>query len=82
MIKFILEYMQQVLLDKKLDSVYIMLTDILSEETELLCKGDGAEKMVENAYQLKPENGSVLLKGVVSRKKQLIPSFITALQQE
>lgn len=77
-----LDYMQQVLLDKKLDSVYIMLTDILSEETELLCKGDGAEKMVENAYQLKPENGSVLLKGVVSRKKQLIPSFITALQQE
>ena len=77
-----LEYMQQVLLEKKLDMVYMMLTDILSEETELLCKGHDAEKIAEMAYNIKPENMAVVLKGVVSRKKQLIPSFITALQQE
>lgn len=77
-----LAYMKQVLVDKKLDMVYIMLTDILRETTELLCAGEESEKLAEHAYHMKPENGSVVLKGVVSRKKQLIPSFITALQQE
>jgi len=77
-----LAYMKQVLVDKKLDMVYIMLTDILRETTELLCAGEESEKLAEHAYHMKPENGSVVLKGVVSRKKQLIPSFIMALQQE
>ncbi|MGX8703121.1 MAG: putative manganese-dependent inorganic diphosphatase [bacterium] len=60
--------------------VFFMLTDILDEDTHLMCFGKGCEKLIEEAYGGKIENGNVLLKGVVSRKKQLIPAFMDALQ--
>lgn len=75
-------YMQKVLGDKKLDMVFVMLTDILNEETELLCEGEDAVALAERAYHISSQGYSVLLKGVVSRKKQLIPILITAMQQE
>lgn len=76
------DYMEQVLTDKKLDMVFVMLTDILNEETELLFEGERAAEIAECAYHLPMSEYSVVLKGVVSRKKQLIPSLIEALQQE
>lgn len=75
-------YMQKVLGDKKLDMVFVMLTDILNEETELLCEGEAAAALAERAYHIPSQGYSVVLKGVVSRKKQLIPMLITAMQQE
>ena len=61
--------------------VFIMLTNILEESSEIICYGTGSEKLVQDAFGVKEEDGGYLLKGVVSRKKQLIPAFITALQQ-
>lgn len=75
-------HMEQVLTDKKLDMVFVMLTDILNEETELLFAGERAAEIAECAYHLPMSEYSVVLKGVVSRKKQLIPSLIEAIQQE
>lgn len=76
------DYMEKVLTDKKLDMVFVMLTNILDEETELLCAGDGAVELAERAYHIASQGYSVVLKGMVSRKKQLIPVLITAMQQE
>ena len=61
--------------------VFIMLTNILEESSEIICYGTGSEKLVQDAFGVKEEDGGYLLKGVVSRKKQLIPAFITALHQ-
>lgn len=61
--------------------LFFMLTDIIHESTELLCYGGDSEELVEEAYHRSPENHSILLPGVVSRKKQLIPAFMNALQQ-
>ncbi|MGN0399314.1 MAG: putative manganese-dependent inorganic diphosphatase [Blautia sp.] len=61
--------------------VFIMLTNILEESSEIICYGSGSEKLVQDAFGVKEEDGGYMLKGVVSRKKQLIPAFITALQQ-
>ena len=60
--------------------VYFMLTNILEESTELLFYGEGSEKMAEIAFERKPENDTFHLKGVVSRKKQLIPAMMEAAQ--
>lgn len=60
-----------------------MLTNIINESTELVYYGDGAKELVENAFH--PETigeNSAVLPGVVSRKKQLIPGFMLALQQQ
>ena len=60
--------------------VFFMLTDIIKEDTHLLCCGKGCEKLIEESYGLPITDGEVLLTGVVSRKKQLIPAFMNALQ--
>lgn len=68
------------------DMMFFMLTNILSETTVLLCEGQGAEQLVWDAFHLEPEEHIdakdciVTLPGVVSRKKQLIPAVMMALQ--
>ena len=61
--------------------LFFMLTDIMNESTELLCFGGDSEELVREAFHQQPEDHSVYLPGIVSRKKQLIPAFMNALQQ-
>ena len=58
-----------------------MLTDILKESTHLICYGDDAAAVVQQAYRQIPGEEGVLLKGVVSRKKQLIPDLMSTLAE-
>ena len=64
-----------------LDAVFCMLTDILNQTTELLFVGDGAEKIIADAFRLPVSEDSYILEGVVSRKKQLIPPIMESLQE-
>ena len=61
--------------------LFFMLTDIINESTELLCYGGDSEDLAREAFHRDPREHSVVLPGVVSRKKQLIPAFMNALQQ-
>lgn len=63
------------------DMLYFMLTDMLKSCTELLCVGDGAEEIVENAFGVQQKDGAFLLPGVVSRKKQVVPELMMAVSQ-
>lgn len=60
---------------------FVMLTNIVKENTELLCFGDKARETALSAFQLPDDRKDIVLKGLVSRKKQLIPSIVTVLQQ-
>lgn len=62
--------------------LFFMLTDITKESTELICCGNGARKCIAEAYDI-PEDSDerIVLKGVVSRKKQLIPTLVATMQQ-
>ena len=62
--------------------IYFMLTDILDESTELLCVGSNAKEYIIDAFDLREDTDKIVLKGVVSRKKQLIPTLVGVLQQE
>lgn len=55
-------------------SVFLMLTDIMKEGTEMLIVSDD-ESVVEKAFGVKPEGGKAWLDGVMSRKKQVVPNF-------
>ena len=61
--------------------VYFMLTDILGESTEMICCGNNAKAYITDAFDLKEGADKLILKGVVSRKKQLIPTLVSELQQ-
>ena len=61
--------------------VFFMLTNILDEDTRLLCYGKDAGEVVKFAYNTDiGDDGIAFLPKVVSRKKQLIPAFMGALQ--
>ena len=60
---------------------FVMLTNIVKEDTELLCFGEKAKDVARSAFQLPADLETIVLKGLVSRKKQLIPSIVTVLQQ-
>ena len=75
------EYVLIVLKEHKLDMVFVMLTDILEESTMLIGAGEDADLIIEQSFSAQKEAGSYLLKGVVSRKKQLIPALIASMQE-
>lgn len=67
------------------DMIFFMLTNILTESTSLLCEGEGAEDLIRTAFRMdaageNDEANVVELPGVVSRKKQLIPSIMIACE--
>ena len=77
----LLPYMEKARQAQQVDMVFFMLTNIIQESTELLCCGNGAREQVLEAFDLSDDIEDILLKGVVSRKKQLIPAFVISLQQ-
>ena len=60
--------------EKGLHSVFLLLTDIMKEGTEMLIVTDDAS-VVEKAFGVKPTGTSVWLPGVMSRKKDVVPKF-------
>ena len=53
-------------------TVLLLLTDIMQEGSQLLVLSDDNSK-IENAFEMSLENAQTWLKGVMSRKKQIIP---------
>lgn len=78
----LLPYLKQAMSERKISMVFVMLTNIIEETTYLICDGEDADLLVEKAYHTHKENDYHVLKGVVSRKKQLIPVFMSALQDQ
>ena len=75
-------YMEKELNELHLNALYFLLTGILSENTKLICCGKDALRTAEEAFGRKADaDGTLLLPGVVSRKKQFIPPMIAKLQQ-
>ncbi len=56
---------------------YLMVTDILAEDT-FLWFTDGAQEIVEAAFEKKADNQCIYLPKVMSRKKQVSPPLINA----
>lgn len=77
----LIPYLEKALGQHGESMLFFMLTDIMNESTELLCFGGDSEDLVREAFHQQPEDHSVYLPGIVSRKKQLIPAFMNALQQ-
>ncbi|MGP7819456.1 manganese-dependent inorganic pyrophosphatase [Niallia sp. 01092] len=57
---------------KNLDLFLLVVTDILNNDSVALALGDKAA-VVEKAFNVDLKNNTALLKGVVSRKKQIVP---------
>lgn len=75
----LLPYMEEVRSSNNLDMVLFMMTDILTESTNLLMVGEICKEVIGEAFGVEPGENSAELPGVVSRKKQLIPAILAHL---
>ena len=77
------EYMLSSLQKTGLNMMFFLLTDIIEESSITIFVGEQAPELMKSAFQAEFEEGQhySYLKGVVSRKKQLIPKLMAALQQ-
>ncbi len=69
-----LQEMEKLKEEKHYDMVLLMITDVLREGTQLVFLGD--KEIIRQAFGISQiEGDSVFLKGVVSRKKQMVPAL-------
>lgn len=64
--------MNKIIEEKGLDLFMLLITDIVNSNSQVIALGKAAG-LVEKSYGVKLEDNTALLKGVVSRKKQVIP---------
>ncbi|MBQ9161417.1 MAG: manganese-dependent inorganic pyrophosphatase [Methanobrevibacter sp.] len=64
--------MNKIIEDEELDLFMLLITDIVNSNSQVIALGKNAS-LVEKAYGVKLEDNTVLLEGVVSRKKQVVP---------
>ena len=77
----LLPYMEESWQNYGVSMIFFMLTDIVKESTELIFMGNNSSELIASAFNVMPEDDCFVLPGVVSRKKQLIPAIMSAMQQ-
>lgn len=78
----LIPYLDEARKTQGLHMLYLMITNILEESTELLCCGENAREEILEAFELPGDTDRILVKGMVSRKKQMIPVLVSYLQQK
>lgn len=80
--KLLEDYLPEALVRQNVEDVYVLLTDIQASESVVICCGTHAARILQDAFDAAPAaDGTALLPGVVSRKKQFIPKVMDAYQQ-
>lgn len=78
----LITYLDKAYNEHGMDIIYFMLTNIIEESTEIVAKGPEAEEIIEEAFEVNMSDGTAVLKGVVSRKKQFVPPLMETLTQK
>ncbi len=74
-------YLKDSYLATKCDMIFFVMTNILDEASNMLCYGEQADQLVQEAFQTELTGNVCYLPGVVSRKKQIVPLLVSTLQQ-
>lgn len=64
--------MEKIIEKENLDLFMLLITDIVNSNSQVIALGKAAN-LIEKSYNVKLEDNTALLKGIVSRKKQVIP---------
>ena len=73
--KSLIEAMKTVCAEDSVDHVLFFVVDILREESTLFVPDENIKKVAEKSFAVNVTDDSVVLPGVVSRKKQIIPNL-------
>ena len=76
------KYLEKVLEAERLDMVYMLLTNIMEEASDVLYAGKDSRVILLSAFSIEDDGqDDITLSGVVSRKKQFIPGIMEALKE-
>ncbi|MDB2529531.1 manganese-dependent inorganic pyrophosphatase [Paracoccaceae bacterium] len=67
--------MGPVALEDNVDQVLLFVVDILAEEATLLVPNEAVKSVAEKSFKVCVDGDSVVLPGVMSRKKQIVPQL-------
>ena len=80
--KLLTPYLPEACGKQNVEDLYMLLTDVPKEESVVICTGRHADEMLRSGFEKEPEeDGSWVLPGVISRKKQFIPALMSAYQE-
>lgn len=68
--------------EEALDDMLLFVVDILKEEATFVSSSPSASKIIEKAWKTTVKDGQVVLPGVLSRKKQMIPALEAAAAKD
>ncbi len=71
----LVEAMASVAGEDEVDQVLLFVVDILNEQSTLLVPNDLVKELAEKSFEATVDGDTVLLPGIVSRKKQIIPNL-------
>ena len=75
-------YLHEALVRQQVQDLYVLLTNVPERTSTVLCTGASAAAMLAEGFDVAPEaDGSTVLPGVISRKKQFIPRIMAAYQE-
>lgn len=78
--KELIDYMDTVCHDQSFSLLLLLVTDILDEGSELLFAGEHKE-LISSAFNVEISENNIYLKGIVSRKKQVVPNLSSAVEK-
>ena len=71
----LMETMPKVAKEDKVDEVLLFVVEIIKEEATMLIPNDTVKAVAEKSFDATVDGDSVVLPGVMSRKKQIIPAL-------
>ena len=71
----LMEAMGRVAQEDNVDQVLLFVVDILAEEATLLVPNEAVKSVAEKSFEVCVDGDSVVLPGVMSRKKQIVPQL-------
>ncbi len=79
----IAEVLEEAISEKSINMIFVMLTNVIEQESEVLYSGKHAQNVIGNGFGdgVLKEGNMATLPGVVSRKKQMVPSLTAGIQQ-
>lgn len=74
-------YIDRVVNDGNVDMVFLLMTNIMTESSEVVFAGKNAGSVLANAFNVTVNGKTAILEKIVSRKKQFFPAIMETLQQ-
>lgn len=74
-------YIDRIITDGGVDMVFLLMTNIMTESSEVVFAGKSAGSVLSNAFNVTVNGKTAVLEKIVSRKKQFFPAIMETLQQ-